>query len=244
CFMQTALSQCAGRERRLASVALLFGAVLSGCGSPSDVERPLPHVANVAVADGEGGIFRALEIDLDAPGSLTIDYWAPGVERLRLDVAASARRHEVWLPRLRAERQYSYEITPRSSSGQTGAVTTGIFGTGALPADVAALNYAVAEGSPTAPLLFVEVVEAFSGFLGAIIVDGTGEVVWYYRTTGRTFGSTRLDNGNFVILDVGEKLVEVTPDGREAASISSLDYGGLHHAITRTPQNTVLFVAY
>lgn len=112
-----------------------------------------------------------------------------------------------------------------------------------LPADLAAITFK-AEGSPTAPYTMLEPNQP-GGFSGFVAVNGEGKPVWYFRTKGGTGGFTRRNNGNFVLLDGASGLVEVTVNGDTVRVLPQEAAPGrrMHHDVTTTPQNTILFIA-
>jgi hypothetical protein len=131
-----------------------------------------------------------------------------------------------------------------STAGTRDVVTTG-FTTGSLPPAVAALGFSAA-GSPTHPVSLVEIVGG--AFLGLVMVE-EGQVVWYFPTTGSLFGSTRRANGDLVLLDPARGLLQVALDGTIVHRLPQPDsspgapYGKIHHDVTVTPNDRLLFIA-
>jgi hypothetical protein len=84
-----------------------------------------------------------------------------------------------------------------------------------------------------------------AGFRGYAAIDGSGEVVWYWRTTDFPYGMARRSNGNFVFSDKGRGLVEITPDWEVVHELPQ-DFANreLHHEVIATPQNTLLAIAF
>jgi hypothetical protein len=112
-----------------------------------------------------------------------------------------------------------------------------------LPPDLAAITFR-AEGRSTAPYTMLELRQT-GGFSGFVAVDGAGRPVWLFRTQGTSSGFARRRNGNFVLLDVGRGLVEVSPDGQVVRELAQQARPGrrMHHDVAVTPRNTVLFLA-
>jgi hypothetical protein len=112
-----------------------------------------------------------------------------------------------------------------------------------LPADLAAVNFKT-EGSPSAPYTVLELSQS-GGFNGFVVVNGEGKPVWFFRTKAGTGGFTRRANGNFVFLDGGGGLIEVTVRGDTVRVLPQEAAPGrrIHHDVTATPQNTILFIA-
>lgn len=76
-------------------------------------------------------------------------------------------------------------------------------------------------------------------------MDAAGEVVWYMRTADFPFGATRRANGNFVFMDEGRGLLEVTPAGDVVRTVPQEPRAAeLHHEVIATPRNTLLFLAF
>jgi hypothetical protein len=215
--------------QRAAFAWLFLG--LTSCIAPSDVETP--RVRSHAVAHATP-LVAALNVELERATAVTVEYWSDGEAPLRVE-SAPAGSHRVLLSRLRANRTYHYRIA--------GTNETGSFATGALPADLASLHF-TPSGTPSIPLVLVHVYNP-DGFRGYVIVDGSGHIVWYWRTAGLPFGATRRVNGNFVFMDGQRGLVEVGVDGvvvRELAQDTAARE--LHHDVITTPVNTLLFLAF
>ena len=201
----------------------------------SDVTSPSPPEVLSATLSPAGPLAYTLEVTLSRPAPLTVRYGADG-EPHQLQVRSEeGTEHTLLLTRLRAGRSYSYEI---GDAGHTGTFTTG-----PLPEDLAAIAFS-ASGTPTVPLVLVHLFEP-DGFHGYAIVDAQGEVVWYWRAVNFPYGMTRRANGNFVLLDHGRGLVEVTPAGAEVNLLAQdLAEREMHHDVIATPWNTLLFIAF
>lgn len=111
------------------------------------------------------------------------------------------------------------------------------------PPDLAAITF-TARGRPTAPYMMLELRQT-GGFNGFVAVDGAGRPVWFFRTQGTSSGFSRRRNGNFVFLDVGRGVVEVTPAGQVVRELAQQARPGrrMHHDVAVTPRNTVLVLA-
>lgn len=112
-----------------------------------------------------------------------------------------------------------------------------------LPPDLAAVTF-TAQGRPTAPYTMLELRQT-GGFSGFVAVDRAARPVWFFRTQGTAFGFTRRRNGNFVFLDAQRGLVEVSRTGEVVRELAQEARPGrrMHHDVTITPRNTVLFLA-
>jgi hypothetical protein len=112
-----------------------------------------------------------------------------------------------------------------------------------LPADLKAIKI-TASGtlSPQYALLHLF---AEKGYKGYALIDGSGRIVWHYRTKDYPFGADRRKNGNFVFMDKGAGLVEVDRTGRIVHELKQRDpENEMHHAIVVTPRDTVLYVTF
>jgi hypothetical protein len=238
---------------------LVAAGLSTGC-SEKEVTGPelsIPSVTAVSVADAGSPIFRTISVSLDRPGAVAIEYWGEAIPRLRINSESEVAMHELFLPRLRAASVYYFEIWPLSPSGIAGDIVSGSgsFNTDSLPPELAAIQAQII-GSATFPLLMIQLLgelpfsdpDADHQPL-PIIMDTDGYIVWYRPERGkRTQGFARLANGNFVF-NTPMGLEVVTPDGRlvttlteeSAATRSGRGEFNIHHDVTITPSNTVLF---
>jgi hypothetical protein len=225
---------------KFSKLAFLLLFVFAACDdtiAPGDI-----RVTSATVDSAAGPIQRYLDVQLNGHAAVEVTYSAPGVETLRMIADSSARAHRVFLPRLRANLVYEYEVRPVPNNRIVG----GSFGTGALPADVAELQFTHVTGTSTSPLYLIEIMITNNGFFGALIVDGEGRVVWYWRGTEWINGMDRRANGNFIALEEQAGLIELTPDLREVRRLpngANQPWGQIHHDVIATPQNTVYFLA-
>lgn len=113
----------------------------------------------------------------------------------------------------------------------------------AIPDDLAQIKFE-ATGKPTVPLALVHLY-AKDGFKGYVIVNGAGEVVWFFRTRDFPFGMARRRSGNFVFMDKGRGIVEVSPGGQVVHEIPQRDAENeLHHDLTVSPADSVIYLAF
>ena len=97
----------------------------------------------------------------------------------------------------------------------------------------------------TEPLALVHLFAEKEGFRGYAIVDQVGEIVWYWRSKDFPFGAARRRNGNFVFMDKGRGLVEVSPAGAVIHEVAQGDAEHeMHHDAIVTPEDTVLYLAF
>jgi hypothetical protein len=211
----------------------LCGVLVSAAVSVVATRSPAPALSSSALLDG-GTLFRTLRVTLRDPAPLDVEYWAAGGPRL---VAASppAREHQIELVRLRSDRLYQFLIR---STG-----TRGSFRTPPLPDDLAAVRFDVT-GTPSVPLTLLHLFHE-EGFKGYVILDADGEVVWYWRTQDFPFGIARRHNRNFVLMDKGRGIVELTPSATVVREIPQEDAEHeMHHDLITTPAGTVLYLAF
>jgi hypothetical protein len=218
---------------------LLASLVLASCGG-GDTEVSFPTVT-AAQVDDSGPIFKSLSVTLSAPAALEIEYWSASAPHLQVESGTSNdTEHEIVLPRLRADSTYAYEVRATVDGRRSQSLAQGTFRTAELPADLQAIQ-CEATGAPTQPLTFLSV---RSDFTGGIVVDGDGDIVWYGRTSVTPQGATRRANGNWVMVEDG--LTEFSALGEPVRRLpqSRMPTGAtIHHGVTATPQNTLLFLA-
>jgi hypothetical protein len=222
-------SRRSGSARRCVVVASALAA--ASCGAPTDAGGL--RVLSAALT-APAPLVRVLHVELDRPAQVAVEYWTDGDPRLRVEVSA-APSASVALTRLRPSRSYRYEVV--------GTTASGTFTSDTLPADLAA-SLVSTTGRGTVPLLMLHLYDP-NGFKGYAIADEHGDVVWYWRTADVTFGMTRRANGNFVLMDKGRGLVEVTPSSEVVHELAQ-DFANreMHHDVIVTPANTLFFIAF
>lgn len=224
-----------------ALIALLL--TIGGCGDPAG-PVDTGNILSVEIDSVGGPILRVVTVQLDNPAKIEITYAAQGTSVLTMPADSVASFHRVILPRLRPNREYSLEV---SVPGDDASMLRGSFGTGALPPELAEIALQVA-GTPTLPVALVEIAQA-ERFFGALLIVEDAEIVGYVQMVSPLFGSTRRANGDLVVLDNALGLVSRRLDGTVAHqlpqrdSMPSAPYGRIHHDVTATPSNTLLFIA-
>lgn len=189
--------------------------------------------AVIAVTPISALVFEA-RIETSSAAGVTVDYWTDGEPTLRV-ASPPSTSHRILLARLLPNRTYDYSLVV----GIEGTPLTGSFTTGALPSDLAAVDL-TSTGRSTSPLILLELrPPTFQGFA---LVDARGRIVWFHRTSGASWGSTRRADGNFVFLDTVDGLTVVTPAGDVVATLPRANGEVIHHDVTATPQNTVYFM--
>jgi hypothetical protein len=222
------------------SAILALAVLVTSCDDPAD---PLPSgVLSVSVDSSAGPIVRTANITLERPAPVEITYGAPGTPVLRMTLDSSSASYEVVLPRLRADTEYRLQVGIPSEPG----VHEATFGTASLPAQLGRIDFTVT-GQPSLPVSLIEIAGAPSGeFVGLLIVE-EGEIVGYIPVPDALFGMTRRANGHLVVLHSTSGLVSHRLDGSVAHTLpqtgAGTAYGRIHHDLTATPSNTILFIA-
>ena len=212
-------------------MAALAAAVLVSCATATDAT--LPGIVSASVS-APSPLARELHIELERAAPLEVEYWTDRGPRLRVR-SPSALRHSLSLTRLRPGRTYQFQVAGTAESGS--------FSTDPLPPDLARV-VSSASGHRTVPLVLMHLYDP-GGFKGYAIIDSASEIVWYYRTADFPFGMTRRDNGNFVLMDKGRGLVEVTPTGVEVHELAQdVARREMHHDVIASPHNTLQFIAF
>jgi hypothetical protein len=210
---------------------MISALALVACDAPTDVDGPRVLTADLSAP---APFVRALRVELDRAAEVTVEYWTEGDPRFRVQAPASQSPTLV-LTRLRPKRSYQYQVV--------GTSTSGTFTSDTVPTDLAASLVSVT-GRRTAPLLMLHLFEP-TGFKGYAMLGEHDEVVWYWRTNDFPFGMARRANGDFVFMDKGRGVLEVTPGGAVvhelAQDVASRE---MHHDVIVSPSNTVLFLAF
>jgi hypothetical protein len=212
---------------------LAFGVALVLAALITPAAHFAPVLDSVALIEHDS-LVRTVRAILRVPAPLDIEYWTVDGPRLVV-TSGAAFEHRVSLVRLRSNRTYQFLIR---STG-----TRGTFRTPPLPDDLASVRFAVS-GTPSVPLVLVHLYRE-DGFKGYVIVDHDGEVVWFWRTQDFPFGMARRHNRNFVVMDKGRGIVELTPGGEVVRELRQQDAENeFHHDLVTTPADTVLYLAF
>lgn len=212
-------------------------------GSCDDPAAPLPSgVVSVSIDSSAGPIIRTATVTLERAASVEVTYGAPGTPVLRITADSQSTVYRITLPRLRAGLKYRIQ----AAIPDEGGVHEATFGTGALPAALARIELETT-GVPSLPVALVEIAGAPQGeFTGLLTVD-QGEIVGYIPVPNALFGMTRRPNGHIVVLHSETGLVSHRLDGSVAHQLpqtsAATAYGRIHHDLTATPSNTILFIA-
>lgn len=231
---------------------LLLAVGLLGCDSPlgSGAEAPA-RVLSVDVRSDAGPIFRTLAIELNGPARVAVDYWTSGSERLRVEAPTADSTQELFLPRLRASSQYSFEVRVLSAAREEVMGRAGTFSTRALPAELADLRFAVS-GEPDFDLLLLEIGRPADPQL-PVIVDSDGNVVWYSAKDGWISSGFAVFEDSLFAMNTPTGLRIVSPRSQQvimsltrarAAQRTGIDPFFIHHDVIATRAGTLLFLAH
>lgn len=225
-------------SRCLGAILLPVLLTAPGCDGPADPKESLPAIIRSTV-EPDGEIFRRLRVELESRAAVEVEYWSDDSEVLQLR-ADSSVEHEIWLPRLRADRTYRYRVRVVGEHNVRGDLESGQFSTGRLPAGLAEFDFRVS-GTPSTALILL-VISRADPFVGYVIMDGNGEIVWYLAVEGAS-GISRRADGNFVaVADRG--LLEITPTRQIVTEFLSDSVAPrFHHDAIPTPDATVLAIA-
>jgi arylsulfate sulfotransferase len=240
------------RKTLVCVMVMLFCGTVCGCSSKSE---EVPVAANAkndgsgqvtlssTVNDEGGPIFRSLSVSLSTPGGVQVEYWTGNGAHLSMTSDASSSSHVIPLPRLRANATYTYQVKALNAAQGASVLSAGTFKTDPLPDDLAALTF-TAQGTATSPMTFLTT-RAYP-FVGPLVVDSDGYIVWYARSPGgNPLGATRKPNGNWVVLFNTNNITEFSPMGKTVATLpQGTNFGTLHHDVVATSNDTVLFLTF
>ncbi|MEN8374918.1 MAG: aryl-sulfate sulfotransferase [Gemmatimonadota bacterium] len=221
------------------ALAILAAACSDATAPVDDTDPPPGPTVSVEQLSTLNPLTRGFRVDVAPTAAVTVDYWTEGEPRLRVR-SDPGQSHELLVGRLLPDATYEYEVAFEFDDATvTVDPATGSFVTDTLPTFLQAVTL-TSTGESTSPLVMLELREpTFQGFAA---VDSKGRVVWYHPTTGGSWSWTRRANGNFVFLDTGAGLNEVTPAGDIVATLARANNESIHHDVIATPQNTVYFL--
>ena len=220
------------------TIAIAVAAVLVACRDAT-APKMLPEPILAISSDSVAGVPQ-LRLTVATPTRVQVDYWQDSSYVLRVHEALTTADNTVALTRVRAGELYHYSARTVGTDGRLGTATNGMFTAPSLPPDLQQLGLAVV-GTPTSPLTMLEVNGAFKGY---VAVDGTGRIVWYWRTVNAPQGFTRRPNGNLVLNDPGNAITELSANGLVVHRLSTIDLDlQAHHDLVATTLGTILFLA-
>jgi hypothetical protein len=228
------------RGLRAAFFPVVLGLLVSCDDGP--VQPPdTGDVVSVIVQETPSPFVRAVTVTLARAASARVTWGSPSATILTQTADSASTTHRFLIPRLRAARLYTVEVTIPGDAAPPFLVD---FTTAPLSPALSSVTLADS-GLASRPLALVEVAGA-SGFGGLLVVEG-GEIVGHLPLEGSLFGSTRRANGEIVLLDGTLGLTSFTIDGTAVDRLEQSDatkpYGRIHHDVLATPTNTILFIA-
>mgnify|MGYP001309941051 FL=1 len=244
--------------RNITSLGLiLIGSLLSACTFASEDSKlppipiPVPLTTSASILETNSLIAR-VEGTLDIPGQLYVEYWAPGIDRLRTPVFSSeGTDFSVHLVRLQAVTEYSYIALGTNRDAEVSVGPTGKFVTGELPKVLNDAIFDVIRGKSTNDLTFLEFRQA--GFMGLAAFDAKGHIVWYFEgpEDEQPYIMAQKPNRNIVYIaghkggTTGKGLVEITPLGEEIDRLvdECSPFGPIHHDIDILQDERVMYLS-
>jgi hypothetical protein len=208
-------------------------------------------VVYARVRDDPAPLSRTLAIGVERPSRVLVDYWESDGERLRVEASGEAEMHKLFLPRLRAGREYNYQVRSYTEAGDTSLARVGTFRTGELPQAVADLSFEVT-GRATFDLLLLEIGRPTGPHL-PVIVDTRGEVVWHGVQDGRTPSGFTVFEDSLFVFNSPDGLRVISPRSQDermsltrarAAQRTGITPFFIHHDVIATPGGTLLFLAH
>ena len=189
---------------------------------------------------------------LDTAGQVYVEYWAPGIDRLRTPaVSSDGTDFSIPVVRLRPATEYSYIALGTNPEGEVSLGPIGKFVTGELPRVLAEATFDVLVGAPTHDLTFLEFRQA--GFMGLVAFDGGGHVVWYFEAPEdeQPYIMAQKPNSNIVYIaghrggTTGKGLVEITPLGEEVDRLVDECplFGPIHHEIEVLGDGRIMYLS-
>ena len=228
----------------LVAVLILF----PSCLTPT-VSSNSPHKITAMMDDGNSLIFH-IQGTVAGAGKVVVQYWSTGdgpFVTAPVDTKGSAFSIEVM--RLRPSTQYNYQVFLTQGSKSPVSQYQSTFITGPLPAGLKDARIQVVQGKPTYDLILGDF--NCTNFNGAVALDGSGQIVWYYQNDNAVFTLAQEDNHNLVFSELGMvqgyRMKEIAPDGRTIHSVSdtlqngtvSAPMGRWHHEMLLRPGNKV-----
>ncbi len=212
---------------------IILTILLPGCFNDNGISAP--HI-NALTLSAENTLVYRMDISLDRTSDVIVRYSSERTGLLEIVSEEPSVSHSLLLTRLVAGTAYMYRV----EAGE--AVMEGEFTTEPLPDDLAMVEFTTS-GEPTLPLALVKIFQP-GGFNGYVVIDAAGNIVWYYRTEGRSSGAARRSNGNFVFIDSDVGLVEVDVTGSIVSLLPQEPAGReIHHDVVSLESGEILFLA-
>jgi hypothetical protein len=221
---------------------LALSLVVSSCDNEPAAPLLSSGVLSVVVDSSAGPLIRVATITLERAAPVRVTWGGKDTPVLAFEADSQKAVYKIILPRLRGDTEYRLQA---SIPGEGGVHET-TFGTGPLPSTLASIQLEVT-GDPSLPVQLVEIAGAQADqFVGLLAVE-KGHIVGYISVPPALFGMTRRSNGDIVVLHSTNGLEVHRLDGTVVHRLpqggTATAYGRIHHDVTATPSNTLLFIA-
>lgn len=215
-----------------------------------DHEPPL--ISNLAVAPGEANVVSAqitFTTNEKAVWKLRRTDMVTGIQQTVTPTLPATKNHKVPVVGLRASRSYEFVLTVSDLAGNE--VTTEVlpFQTQALPDDFPPLRFLGSQKERMQPGLTLFNVLDWADIQGRgmlVVVDDSGEVVWYYPASAPLVESLRTPDGTILsIIGEYDGIVEIDVMGSllDWWKPEELGLDSLHHAVGVTSEGHLLSLA-
>lgn len=201
---------------RFSALLLIVGAACSGSsGSKAAAAKPAAITSATVGAHPVSAISAVLKVATDAPTTVSAKVTGPG-GGFDIPADAASATHEIPVVGMRAESDYTIDVTATPNGGGKAATRTLTWTTGALPDDLPAVSVETLDKAKVQPGYTVfnawtwDAVPAGeappdAGFV--LAVDGEGQVVWYQRLGFQVLDVDTTRRGTFLVTD-GDALLQ------------------------------------
>ena len=205
-------------------------------------------LAHRASLHPQNALIVEMQITLDGPARVFVEYDNPQAGRFRTALSAPGIEHTVPIVRLRPETAYAYAIGVQDRHGGTVYGPAGEFTTGPLPPELTGLQIRAA-GRSSPPLIATDYRGEWNSYY--FFWDETGHIVWYYMiedrddlVIDRRIGPLRpKPNGNLLFLSSACCLIEMTPLGEVVDWIGPNQGAGRpHHDFLLLNDSRILYL--
>lgn len=228
------------REMFLTSLVVLTAMMLIIACDEANPQEDIPAILSLADEEGYHPTLRDISIVLEAEGAIEIEYWS-GDKSPLIVTSDKAKEHEITLPRLAQGRSYDVRATVIVDDVRSESSYEGSFETDSLPISLSSVKVDF-EGEQSFELFASTYYTLLdSGFIGLIVWDEDGDIVWWWEEPNSISAFDRFPNGNFAFLVRREGLKIVSPlTGIIATQASPSQAFGFHHDLEITGDGTIL----
>ncbi len=240
----------------ITALALLALALFAPAAAGEPTAGPPRVVSATAAIHRDNSLIAEIDVQLDSPGRVYVEYRGPAGALRSATTPAAARTHRVPLVRLHPQTAYRYAVVPVAGDGAAGAAAQGAFRTRALPPALARLQIDAA-GESTAELVLLDLQDNPDSYF--LFLDRFGRIVWYHRNepvvadppTPLRAVRQKPDH-NLVYWEGGPTgrfvnccLREIDPTGRDVTRLVNNDIDKYaHHDLVILPERQVLYIAH